>query len=154
MADVFIWSCCEPFIGIVCACLPTLTPFFRRWWAALRTRHNGSSGTPIPDLSGKNVSVTGSTDLENASQSNSGGRVKVIRESFRKNKREWNRIHENVALRNDDEVQLTTDITGPGSTRSKASDEDMHAYAMKDIVVKKDVSWSSSQLVNGSEESN
>lgn len=30
-----MWSCVEPFIGIVCACLPTFSPLFRRWWAIL-----------------------------------------------------------------------------------------------------------------------
>ncbi|KAJ4264298.1 hypothetical protein NW762_005494 [Fusarium torreyae] len=32
MAQVFIWSCCEPLVGIVCACLPTFGPLLRRWW--------------------------------------------------------------------------------------------------------------------------
>lgn len=153
MAPVFIWSCVEPYIGIVCACLPTFTPFFRRWWDSVRTRHKVSSGTPNPDhLSGKTGSVgTRSTDLENASQINagSGNRGEAgagVRESFRKNKRDYNRLQDSVKLRNDDEVQLTTDITGPGpgSARSKDSDEDMHAYVMKNIVVKKDVTWTSS----------
>ncbi|KAJ5519453.1 hypothetical protein N7453_001875 [Penicillium expansum] len=35
IAPVFMWSCVEPFIGIVCACLPTFSPLFRRWWAIL-----------------------------------------------------------------------------------------------------------------------
>ncbi|CAG7954384.1 unnamed protein product [Penicillium olsonii] len=35
IGPVFVWSCVEPFIGIVCACLPTFTPLFRRWWAIL-----------------------------------------------------------------------------------------------------------------------
>lgn len=44
MADVFRWSCCRPFIGTLCACLPTLAPFFRRWWSTVRT--HDTSGTP------------------------------------------------------------------------------------------------------------
>ncbi|KAL5356324.1 hypothetical protein BJX96DRAFT_171508 [Aspergillus floccosus] len=43
MAPVFIWSCVEPFVGIICACLPTFGHFFRRWWAVVRTRSGGSS---------------------------------------------------------------------------------------------------------------
>ncbi|KAL4898334.1 hypothetical protein BDV59DRAFT_3196 [Aspergillus ambiguus] len=43
MAPVFIWSCVEPFVGIICACLPTFGHFFRRWWATVRTRSGGSS---------------------------------------------------------------------------------------------------------------
>ncbi|KAJ5501054.1 hypothetical protein N7527_012175 [Penicillium freii] len=35
IAPVFMWSCVEPFIGIVCACLPTFSPLFRHWWAIL-----------------------------------------------------------------------------------------------------------------------
>ncbi|KAJ5753401.1 uncharacterized protein N7511_007554 [Penicillium nucicola] len=35
IAPVFMWSCVEPFIGILCACLPTISPMFRRWWSAL-----------------------------------------------------------------------------------------------------------------------
>jgi hypothetical protein len=30
MADLIIWSCIEPSLGIVCACLPLLHPFFKR----------------------------------------------------------------------------------------------------------------------------
>lgn len=30
MCQVFIWSCVEPFTGIICACLPTYAPFLRR----------------------------------------------------------------------------------------------------------------------------
>ena len=32
MSKVFIWSCCEPFVGIVCACLPTYAPLVRQLW--------------------------------------------------------------------------------------------------------------------------
>jgi len=38
LSPVFVWSCVEPFIGILCACLPTFAPFFRRWWSVIRTR--------------------------------------------------------------------------------------------------------------------
>ncbi|KAJ5162534.1 hypothetical protein N7492_007926 [Penicillium capsulatum] len=44
IAPVFLWSCVEPFIGIVCACLPTLSPLFRRWWSTLMTQKLSSSG--------------------------------------------------------------------------------------------------------------
>jgi hypothetical protein len=42
IAPVFVWSCVEPFIGIVCACLPTFSPIFRRWWATMVPRKNVS----------------------------------------------------------------------------------------------------------------
>lgn len=34
MCQVFIWSCVEPFIGILCACLPTYAPLVRHWYSA------------------------------------------------------------------------------------------------------------------------
>ena len=30
LADVLVWTCIEPSLGIVCACLPLLHPFFKR----------------------------------------------------------------------------------------------------------------------------
>lgn len=43
MSKVFVWSCCEPFIGIVCACLPTYAPLVRRLW---RREDYSNPGTP------------------------------------------------------------------------------------------------------------
>ncbi|OQE07721.1 hypothetical protein PENVUL_c012G04440 [Penicillium vulpinum] len=43
MAPVFIWSSVEPFVGIICACLPTFGPFFRRWWSKVRTGRSANS---------------------------------------------------------------------------------------------------------------
>ncbi|KAJ5360911.1 hypothetical protein N7517_010102 [Penicillium concentricum] len=52
IAPVFIWSSVEPFVGIICACLPTFGPFFRRWWSKVRTRSsNGRSTDPNAELS-------------------------------------------------------------------------------------------------------
>lgn len=48
MAPVFIWSCVEPFVGIICACLPTFGPFFRRWWAKVRTMRSSNSRSTNP----------------------------------------------------------------------------------------------------------
>ncbi|KAJ5437631.1 hypothetical protein N7445_006175 [Penicillium cf. griseofulvum] len=54
IAPVFVLSCVEPFIGIVCACLPTYSPLFRHWWAVLGIKQSvtkkqgdcyGSGGT-------------------------------------------------------------------------------------------------------------
>lgn len=49
VAPVFLWSCVEPFIGIVCACLPTLSPLFRRWWSTLVSQRLTSSGKKSRD---------------------------------------------------------------------------------------------------------
>lgn len=51
MAPVFIWSCVEPFVGIICACLPTFGPFFRRWWAKARTGRSSNSRSNDPSAS-------------------------------------------------------------------------------------------------------
>ncbi|KAJ5780137.1 hypothetical protein N7457_005297 [Penicillium paradoxum] len=42
IAPVFVWSCVEPFIGILCACLPTFSPLFRRWWTALGIKRSAT----------------------------------------------------------------------------------------------------------------
>ncbi|KAJ5375790.1 hypothetical protein N7517_007796 [Penicillium concentricum] len=42
IAPVFMWSCVEPFIGIICACLPTFSPLFRRWWAIMGIKKSGT----------------------------------------------------------------------------------------------------------------
>lgn len=41
MAQVFIWSCCEPLVGIVCACLPTFGPLLRRWFKTVTSTADG-----------------------------------------------------------------------------------------------------------------
>ncbi|OQE38380.1 hypothetical protein PENCOP_c008G02493 [Penicillium coprophilum] len=43
IAPVFIWSSVEPFVGIICACLPTFGPFFRRWWPKGQTARSSNS---------------------------------------------------------------------------------------------------------------
>lgn len=42
IAPVFVWSCVEPLIGIICACLPTFSSLFRRWWAVLGLKRSGT----------------------------------------------------------------------------------------------------------------
>ncbi|KAF7587763.1 hypothetical protein BBP40_006723 [Aspergillus hancockii] len=53
IAPVFVWSCVEPSIGIVCACLPTLSPLFRRCWSII-ARHPGTATAKPPPMSGFN----------------------------------------------------------------------------------------------------
>ncbi|GAB1202905.1 hypothetical protein APSETT445_001529 [Aspergillus pseudonomiae] len=55
VAPVFVWSCVEPSIGIVCACLPTLSPLFRRWWSSMVTGKSGSASAK-QTASGYNLS--------------------------------------------------------------------------------------------------
>lgn len=46
MAQSFVWSCVEPCIGIVSACLPTLRPLLRRCFPRWFTRSKRSAATP------------------------------------------------------------------------------------------------------------
>ncbi|VBB80576.1 Putative protein of unknown function [Podospora comata] len=135
MSKVFIWSCCEPFIGIVCACLPTYAPLVRRWW---RGELSGYPDTPKVYMSNK------------PSPSKAGHKI-----SGRKHHGELD-----ATLRGDDEIELTVDISGepghhlPGHQRQgdsrdssktcvngKSSPEDSY---QTEIMVRKDFSWSSS----------
>jgi hypothetical protein len=136
MGKLFIWSCCEPFIGIVCACLPTLAPFFRRWWATLRTKpsHDGSTypNTSTPDSIPHRHQAQISTE-------NIGTRQSINLSRLSKIKGEWTRLSGDVRLRSDDELELTGENT---SSRTQGKDEE-DAYPMRDIHVQKDVSRSS-----------
>ncbi|KAK4652454.1 hypothetical protein QC762_503070 [Podospora pseudocomata] len=135
MSKVFIWSCCEPFIGIVCACLPTYAPLVRRWW---RGELSGYPDTPKVYMSDK------------PSLSKAGHKI-----SGRKH-----HAGLDATLRGDDEIELTVDISGepghhlPGHQRQgdsrdssktcvngKSSPEDSY---QNEIMVRKDFSWSSS----------
>ncbi|KAJ5197350.1 hypothetical protein N7449_007829 [Penicillium cf. viridicatum] len=58
MAPVFIWSCVEPFVGIICACLPTFGPFFRRWWAKVRTVRSSNSRSTDPSAEHPSATTT------------------------------------------------------------------------------------------------
>ncbi|KAK3988822.1 hypothetical protein QBC44DRAFT_242807 [Cladorrhinum sp. PSN332] len=130
MSQVFIWSCCEPFIGIVCACLPTYGPLVRRWY---HVRRDGVIEAHVP-------------------------KEDIPDKTPRSGKRDWaNRMYGIVdvtPLRGDDEIELTVDISansqregsadsimsGPG----KSVSVDRREYPTKDIMVRKDFSWSSS----------
>ncbi|KGO73924.1 hypothetical protein PITC_016800 [Penicillium italicum] len=52
IAPVFMWSCVEPFIGIVCACLPTFSSLFRRWWAVLGFKKSSKKQEDYYDAGG------------------------------------------------------------------------------------------------------
>ena len=116
ISSVFIWSCCEPFIGIVCACLPCYAPIFRRVWKNASSLSR-SRTTPTPGGYG-----TGSKKMGPDSKAS------------------WNRITNTT--KSEDEVQLTTYVTGPPSTRTKDSDHS----GMKGIHVKSDITWESHQV--------
>ena len=144
MGQLFIWSCCEPYIGIVCACLPTLAPFFRRWWAALVTKSGGTS---------KNRSYGGTNPSEHMSGTNTGGLVKSKDRDTNKSdtqhsrsgsKREWILLPENVKVRDDDQIELTTNVTESRDMKRAERDEELGIGSIQDIHVQKDVTWRSS----------
>ncbi|KAI9658385.1 MAG: hypothetical protein M1821_002518 [Bathelium mastoideum] len=133
MCQLFIWSCVEPSIGTVCACLPTYAPLLRRWSAALKRKGGRHSGaTPPYYMSG----------------SRQAGR------------REWNKIKHrgptDLALEADDEVELAPDagdnaarITEGGPIYTYhvgvgSSEGPETTQTGNDIVVMKDFSWNRS----------
>ncbi|KAK0702178.1 hypothetical protein B0H67DRAFT_595253 [Lasiosphaeris hirsuta] len=127
MSKVFIWSCCEPFIGIVCACLPTYAPLLRRLWRRDTTASNSDSPTTIYVSDKSNTGKRGSrkTGLSTTTRT----------------------------LRGDDEIELTVDIhsgqdlrqgNSRDSSKRKASPEGQLEFYPNDIMVTKDFSWSSS----------
>ena len=83
MCQVFVWSCVEPFTGIVCACLPTYAPFVRRWFTRQK---EGSSGKKTPYY------------LSDGYKMNPGS-----------GKREWSKInaHPVAGREGNDQVELT-----------------------------------------------
>ncbi|PGH26725.1 hypothetical protein AJ80_01671 [Polytolypa hystricis UAMH7299] len=122
IAPVFVWSCVEPFIGIVCACLPTLAPLFRRWWTTTVTARGSNSG-------------------ENTG-SGSYHRTVDSRLRFGKSKKEWGSLNTHG-----DEVDLTNEITAAGSTTTMGGSDEALAYPLTSINVREDVevSWSNSR---------
>ena len=128
MGEVFIWSCCEPLIGIVCACLPTYGPLFRTWWK----RINNSSGPRSKGSTGASGRGPPGFDLENTNV-----RVNLA-------KRERRRLHAEAPDKlRDDEVELTNEITGlrGRGTPTDESDDGGIDGASQGITVRKDVSW-------------
>lgn len=113
MAQVFIWSCCEPFVGIICACLPTYGPLLRRWWKILSSTNGHQS---------RNNSFSLNTNV-------------------RKNKarKEWKHLNDqDLQLRLDDELGLTNDISGAASGSFNTQQSENEGLA---IHVQSEFSW-------------
>lgn len=128
MSKVFIWSCCEPWIGILCACLPTYAPLVRRFWRG----RNGASTT----------NYGGTPDMY-ASEKPKGGK-----------RGDWTsrKLGTSTTLRGDDEIELTVDISAQGqrlansreSSKGKTSPDEHLEFYTNEIMVTKDFSWSTS----------
>ncbi|KAK3386458.1 hypothetical protein B0H63DRAFT_508501 [Podospora didyma] len=136
MSKVFIWSCCEPWVGILCACLPTYAPLVRQLW-----RRGGSSYADMPD------------DRRYASN-----RGRAMGHSIKiKSSRRRGLGDETFAAGDDDELELTVDIStaqkqapptsssSRSSSKTKVDDKSSSGgLYLNEIVVRKDFSWTSS----------
>lgn len=104
MAEVFIWSCCEPFMGILCACLPTFAPLFRIW----RDR----SSTNRSKRSGNAMSSGRALEEANYNATATATTAATSRMSTTKSGRQWKRLQECDSSRqlrgSEDEIELTT----------------------------------------------
>ncbi|KAI7483370.1 hypothetical protein KC351_g5209 [Hortaea werneckii] len=116
IAPVYIWSSVEPFVGIICACLPTLSPLFKRFWTA---RRNQSSSRTTPNS-------------ENLYDTISGSKNKHLRKFPR-------------GLSADDEVMLTSVCQKQAETTARHLGSEDDIGAAEQIHVRKDfdVDWSS-----------
>ncbi|RDW82530.1 hypothetical protein BP6252_03642 [Coleophoma cylindrospora] len=131
MGPVFIWSCVEPYVGILCACLPTFAPLVRIFWNKVR----GKSTNHHSDYENKNGQSAGTGN--NLSRTQKGSH--------------WNKLGDSSRLRNEDEVELTNNISGPHQLnlqlpQSKESDETLHGFSMGGITVKNEVQWTSTAI--------
>ncbi|GME48539.1 integral membrane protein [Neofusicoccum parvum] len=137
MAPVFVWSCVEPFVGLICACLPTFGPYYRKWWSKMHSTLSGGKSAPY-------THGQPGTDGYNA-------RSKDTLRTTR-GKRLWGSLHGtdvgnltfNGRLRDDDEVELTTEIVGGahGSMRT-ISEEHPESLPDRGIQVKEEFVWTS-----------
>ncbi|GAB1316970.1 Rhodopsin domain-containing protein [Madurella fahalii] len=125
MSKVFVWSCCEPFIGIVCACLPTYAPLVRRLW-----RRDGYSN-----------SNSDAPEMYVSEKSNIPKRTNWSTSSWKPR----------MLLRGEDEIELTVNasVTAVGEKRPKSGDlshqkKDTPDSFPHEIMVTKDFFWSSS----------
>ncbi|KAI7239764.1 hypothetical protein KC330_g1713 [Hortaea werneckii] len=118
IAPVYIWSSVEPFVGIICACLPTLSPLFKRFWTAGRTQ---SSSRMTPN----------SENLDTIS----GSKNKHLRKFQR-------------GMSADDEVMLTSVCQKQAETTARhlgSSEEDIGTAEQIHVRKDFDVDWNSKQ---------
>lgn len=120
MAKVFVWSCCEPFIGIVCACLPAYAPLVRRLWR--RDGYITSGDVPKMYASEKSKALNKRANWSTTS---------------------WK---QGTMLRGDDEIELRVNSAETRSEKdAKSSAGDLSSCPQpNEIVVTKDFFWSSS----------
>ena len=138
MGPVFVWSCVEPYVGILCACPPCFAPLVRVIWNKVRGK---DTDYQTPNGGSNSAALQSGTGLASKAQKN-GYRLS-------KKNSAWNKIGDGGSkFRGDDELELTNDITGGGnlgrSVQSKDSDEDL-GFPTSGIMVKNDVQWTTSE---------
>jgi len=150
MSQVFIWSCCEPFVGIICACLPTYAPLVRTLWrragsSAYSGMPNTNTNNPSDRSRGTNPLSKRGGELTSNTMINASGGGNNSSNTNRKSRK-----FKDSALRGDDEVELTVDISGQkeatsshSSFRMATQDEESVAPAQNEIFVRRDFMWSS-----------
>lgn len=113
MSDSFVWSCVEPCIGIVCACLPTLRPLLRRIFPRFILWGSSSKRLQTPN-----------NNTSSAFKSSQTGRV-FFRLPDGSNRNAWSAP--------EDEVGLTNNVEGAKFDDSK--------IPMNSISVRRDIEW-------------
>lgn len=115
---VYVWSSVEPFVGIICACLPTLSPLFKRFWNAHKTQVGSSGAKP------------------------SGGAHSMSIDTISGSKHKQSKLQ--GRLRPDDEIMLTTTTgTQIGTVMESHSEEDVHETRHIHVQKDFDLEWAS-----------
>ncbi|EKG11379.1 hypothetical protein MPH_11540 [Macrophomina phaseolina MS6] len=143
MTPVFLWSSIEPFVGIICACLPTFGPYYRKWWTKVHSTLSGGKSH------GYTNGIAGQTDgYANAKPKDTvrTNRGRRIWESL--NGIDGGNLTYNGRLRADDEVELTTEVVGGhGHAQDESmrtiSEENSDTAPNRGIQVKEEFTWTS-----------
>lgn len=153
MSKVFIWSCCEPFVGIVCACLPTYAPLVRTLW-----RRAGSSYERYGSEKDRTAHLTSARGLNKK-------RMGVLTTITTLNRERDLDLEGGHTYKTDDEIELTGGTGAISASKLTAPDDVMHPptsssassataktstadqpavmFSRNEIMVRKDFSWES-----------
>lgn len=139
MSSLFIWSCVEPFVGLICACLPTFGPYYRKWWSRV---HSSWTGGRIRAYIRGNPGTRAITSV-NSKDIPNGKRSRQMWSSLGGS--DMANLTYDGRLRDDDEVELTTEITGGpnGSALKLSSDNGQDTPPDRGIQVKEEFVWTS-----------
>ncbi|EFX01666.1 pth11-like integral membrane protein [Grosmannia clavigera kw1407] len=155
MAEVFVWSCCEPCVGIVCACLPTYGPLFARFKWFRQVSYKASFPPTGKGAERSNVLIT----IGGSRQPATTGNVTTKSSGWSRLTRGNDTSKQSSVFRSrpdEDEVELTTNIQGSkrperdaygahvdeiARSTTQASDSDGDEQKNMQVLVKTDVRW-------------